>query len=192
MIDTFSANSLKILDKSASLFQMEYVEGIKFIEQNKDAQSGNRLHAIISYCLKGYDTSKFESVLDKNEALIFSKLKKSEILNFAIHSNEKFIEQPFFIKEDLNNKPFYLTGRFDAVIKNGDKYTILDWKTNNIPKNPDSDIQTVVYFEAAKKLFKTENLDMIYYSLEKEECAKIQYSGGYLDRIKGIISKIIQ
>lgn len=192
MIDTFSANSLKILNASPVLFKKECIEKLKFNNQNKEAMLGNKYHGLISYLLKGYDTSKMELSLNKDERAVFSELKNSKIINFAISSDEKFIEQPFFIKEKLNNTPFYLTGRFDAIVRNKDRYTILDWKTNNLPKNPSEDIQTIVYFEAAKKLFQTENIDMIYYSLEKEESAKIEYAGGYLEKIKEIISKIIQ
>ena len=61
----------------------------------------------------------------------------------------------------------------------------------NLPKNPEDDLQTIVYFEAAKKLFKTENIEMIYYSLTDEVQIKVSYSDN-LDRIKNIVSKIIR
>lgn len=191
MINTFSANSLKILDKSVDEFKEKYILNLYFIEKNEEAVLGNKFHALICCLLKGQNFKKTETALSNSEKEIWDKIKNSDIINFAILSEEKFIEQPFFIKENLNNKPFYLTGRFDAVIKNGEKYTILDWKTKNLPKNPEFDLQTIVYFEAASKLFKTENLEMIYYSLVDEVEIKIPYSNN-LRKIKEVVSKVIQ
>ena len=191
MINTFSAHSLKVLDNSLEEFKNKYILNLDFIEQNEEIILGNKFHRLIYYLLKGYDIEKFENALFEDEIFIWEKIKKSDIINFALQGEEKFIEQPFFIKEDLNGKPFYLTGRFDCVIKNNDKYTILDWKTKNLPKNPEFDLQTLVYFIAASKLFKTENIEMIYYSLVDEKSIVVSYSNN-IDKIKKIVSKIIQ
>lgn len=191
MIDTFSCHSLKILDSSYEEFKRKYILKLDFLEQNEDAAVGNKFHALISYLLKNQNFKKLESALNEKEADIWNNFKNSEIINFAIFSNEKYIEQSFLIKENLNNKNFYLTGRFDCVVKNNDKYTILDWKTKNLPKNPEFDLQTIVYFEAASKLFKTTNIEMVYYSLVDKNSACIQYINN-LNKIKEIVSKVIQ
>ena len=191
MINTFSANSLNVLDKSCEEFNKKYVLGLDFLEKNAEAELGNKFHALICYLLKNQNYEIFEYALSSDEISIWEKIKNSEIISFAKNSDEKYVEQPFYIKENLNKKVFYLTGRFDAVVKNGGKYTILDWKTKNLPKNPEYDLQTIVYFEAAKKLFKTENIEMVYYSLIDKKEAKIFYSDNS-ERIKNIISKIIQ
>lgn len=191
MIDTFSCHSLKVLDSSYEEFKRKYILKLDFLEQNEEAFIGNKFHALISYLLKNHNFKKFENALNEKEAEIWESVKNSEIINFAIFSGEKYIEQPFLIKEDLNGKNFYLTGRFDCVVKNNDKYTILDWKTKNLPKNPESDLQTIVYFIAASKLFKTTNIEMIYYSLIDKNSICIQYIDN-LDKIKEIVSKIIR
>ncbi len=192
MTDTFSANSLKILNDSYELFLEKFVNSLDFKEKNEESELGNRLHGLICYLLKGYPIEKIEKDLDENEFALFEKIKKSEIINFVLNSEKKFIEQPFFIKENVGEKIFYLTGRFDCVVKNGEKYTILDWKTNLLPKNPESDIQTVVYFEGACKLFKTQNIEMIYISLKSLISQKVEFKGGYLDIIQKIVSKYIK
>lgn len=192
MKDTFSANSIKILDKSYDEFKLRYVDKLNLLEFSKDTFKGNKLHSIICYYLKGYDISKFKNALSDDELLIFNNLKNSKIVDFIKSSDEKFIEKSFYIKEEFNTKPFYLTGRFDIVVKNSNKYTIIDWKTGSIPKEPYNDIQTIVYFEAAEKLFNTKSIEMIYYSLEKESSTVVHYEGFYSDKIKKIISKAIR
>ena len=191
MINTFSCNSLKVLDNSYEEFKRKYILKLDFLEKNEEAIIGNKFHFLISCLLKGQNFEKMEKSLNEEEFKIWNDVKNSEIINFATLCFEKYIEQPFLIKENLNGNNFYLTGRFDAVVKNNDKYTILDWKTKNLPKNPEFDLQTIVYFEAASKLFKTENLEMFYYSLVDKTSVCIQYKNN-LDKIKQIVSKIIQ
>ena len=191
MIDTFSANSLKVLNKSVKEFENKYINSLEFIKKDEKAKLGNKFHGLICYYLKGFNIEKIENSL-KEEKETWEKIKNSKIIEFANSGDKKYIEQPFFIKENVCGKNFYLTGRFDAVIKKDEKYIILDWKTKTLPENPKTDIQTIVYFEAASKLFKTENIEMVYYSLSDENIAQVQFEGCYIDEIKKIISKIIQ
>lgn len=190
MIDTFSANSLKILDKSLEDFEKKYIHNLEFYKTDENAQIGNKFHNLICYYLKNYDVQKFESALNKGELEIWEKTKNSSLFDFIKSADEKFIEQPFFIKENFNGKDFYLTGRFDAVIKKGEEFTILDWKTRKIPACVESEIQTVVYIFCASKLFKSKNIKMVYYSLEEEKEAGADYREDYFDKIIKIISKI--
>lgn len=189
MRDTFSANSLKILDFDVNEFK-RYDEGLELIKVSEETNEGNRFHGLICYFLKGFETEKFENSLNSFEKEVWERVKSGEVFEFIKNSRKKFVEQPFFIKEDLEGKPFYLTGRFDLVVENDGKYTIFDWKTKNLPKNPEDDIQTRVYLEAAKKLFNTENIEMIYYSLIDGISVKIDFKEGNLNRIKKIVSKI--
>lgn len=188
-MDTFSANSLKILQISKTEFERKFIDKIELIEENKDAILGNKFHSLICYYLKNYNIQKFENSLLENEKEIFEKIKTSKIMTMAKNADEKFIEQPFFTKETINNKPFYLTGRFDAVLKINDKYIILDWKTKNLPKDVNEDIQTIVYLHCASKLFKTNNVEMIYYSLTNGEEKTAQFNDN-IEKIKEIVSKI--
>ncbi len=191
MINIFSANSLKILESSKEKFEQKYVLGLDLVEYKKETELGNKLHTLICYLLRGYSTEKFECALNFEEIQIWEKIKSSEIINFALSGKEKFIEQPFFIKDNLGNFTFYLTGRFDAVIKNDDKLTILDWKTKTLPKNPNTDIQTIVYMYCATKLFKSKNLEMVYYSLQEGDKKTVLYEKRE-DIIYKTISKLIQ
>lgn len=189
-MDTFSANSLKILQISKAEFEKKFIDKIELIEENKDAILGNKFHSLICYYLKNYNIKKFENSLLNEEKELFLKIKNSKTMAIAKNTSEKYIEQPFFIKEFLNNKPFFLTGRFDAILKMEDKYIILDWKTKNLPKDANNDIQTIVYLHCASKLFNTKNIEMIYYSLYNDEEKNVKYNENGIFEIKKIISKI--
>ena len=47
-MDTFSANSLKILQISKAEFEKKFIDKIELIEENKDAILGNKFHSLIS------------------------------------------------------------------------------------------------------------------------------------------------
>ena len=61
----------------------------------------------------------------------------------------------------------------------------------NLPKDAESDIQTVVYLYAASKLYKTENVSITYVSLTKNESKTVSFDPefNYLSRISGIVKK---
>ena len=87
---------------------------------------------------------------------------------------------------------FYLTGRFDAVLLDKNpKIQIYDWKTINLPKNPNDDIQTIVYLYAASKLYKTNDILITYLSLTKDENTTIAFDSAdnYLAKITAIVNK---
>ena len=184
MIDTFSANSLKILDKSLDDFINKYVYHLSIYKKDKRALLGSQYHALICQYLKGYDINKMK--LELNNPDIFDNFIKTI-------KKDNFIktEYSFLTKDELKNKPYYLTGRYDAVYKENDNYIIYDWKTLNIPKNPEDDLQTIVYLYTATKVFNTKNLKMRYISVEKGEYKDIEYSNNeiYKKRIDGIIGK---
>ena len=101
-------------------------------------------------------------------------------------------EYPFLIKEELNSKSYYLTGRFDAIYQENDKIIIYDWKTLNLPKNPTEDLQSVVYLYCASKIFNTKNISMKYLSIERLDFIEVlfQNENEYKQRIDKIVSKL--
>jgi len=189
MTDTFSANSLKVLERSVEEFKNKYIENLTLFKNDIRASLGQRFHSLICAYIKGFDITKFEKSLSSDEfnnwILLKEKLKDKR-------NNFISCEHSFLIKNILNKKPYYLTGRFDAVYKENDEITIYDWKTLNIPKNPFNDLQTVVYLYCAGKIYKTENVKMKYISIEKQTSSEIIYSNKkeYKKRIEDIILKL--
>ncbi|MBR2069751.1 MAG: PD-(D/E)XK nuclease family protein [Candidatus Gastranaerophilales bacterium] len=183
MIDTFSANSLKVLDKSLDEFINKYEYHLSIFKKDKRAVLGSKYHSLICQYLKGYDITKMK--LELSDSNVFDKFLKSI-------NRDNFIktEYPFLIKCELNNIPYYLTGRYDAIYH--DKgFIIYDWKTLNIPQDVENDLQTIVYLYTLSLIFKTQDIKMRYISIEKSEYKDVEYknSNYYKKRIDEIIGK---
>ena len=189
-MNTFSVNSLKLLDKSTEEFINKYILHLDFISYNQNAKSGERLHAMISYYLKGFDITKLANSLNKDEKEILEKSLSLDIFK----EKEKFIksEESFLIKCCKDDLIFYLSGRFDAIFKDEEKFIIYDWKLKNIPQNPKEDLQSIVYLYCASKIFNTKNIAIKYISLETQQIAEIDFidEKAYLDKIFNIIEKL--
>lgn len=188
IIDTFSAHSLKILDKNPSEFIDKFVYHLSLYKKDERTDLGKKFHSLICAYIKGLNVSKMLLDLKESERKIYlnfmDKLKDNK--NFFIET-----EYPFLIKEELNNENYYLTGRFDAIYKENNEYIIYDWKTLNLPKNPKDDLQSIVYIYALSKIFNTKNIKMRYISLEKLDFADVFYDENfnYKKRIDEIVEK---
>lgn len=192
--DTFSANSLKILEKSMKEFKLKYIENLYFAPDNAQTKAGQNLHNFLCFYLKSFDTSKIESAFAEYDSDFINKIKDFDVIKILKSAEIKYIEQPFLIKcTPENTGCFYLTGRFDAVLTNGGEIKIYDWKTASLPKDPENDLQTVVYLYAASKLYGTENVTIEYISLTKNESVKINYTPefNYFKRIFDVVQKLL-
>lgn len=190
MINTFSANSLKLLEKDKTEFKNKYIYNLSIYKKDDRATLGQNFHSLICMYLKNFEISKMISNLNSKEKNIWENIEKklSPIKNNFIEC-----EFPFLIKCKLNNKFYYLTGRFDAVYKENNEYIIWDWKTLNLPKNPNEDLQSIVYLYCLNKIYQTTNIKMRYFSLEKLEFVDINFENieKYQTRIENIVSKIL-
>lgn len=190
-IDTFSAHSLKILEKNPDEFKDKFIYNLSLFKKDDRAVLGQKFHALICYYINNFDVDKMINSLDEKEKIVWQNLEKilKDERKYFIHT-----EYPFLIKEDLDGWNYYLTGRFDAIYKKDDFYTIYDWKTLNLPKNPSYDLQSVVYMYCASKIFNTKNIKMRYLSLEKLDIVEVDYLNDekYKERIEKIIQKLFQ
>ena len=186
IIDTFSANSLKILDKNIEEFKNKFVYNLSLFKKDDRATLGQKFHALICAYINNFDVSKMILNLNDKEKNIWENLK-----NILKDKKENFIhtEFPFLIKEDLNGWNYYLTGRYDAIYKENDEYIIYDWKTLNLPREAENDLQSVVYLFCANKIFKTEKIKMRYLSIEKLNFIDIYFENN--EKYKNHIEKII-
>ena len=188
IIDTFSAHSLKILDKNPKEFMDKFVYHLSLYKKDERTDLGKKFHSLICAYIKNFDVSKMIMELSEKEREIYlnfiDKLKDEK--SFFIET-----EYPFLIKEELNNENYYLTGRFDAIYKKDSEYIIYDWKTLNLPKNPKDDLQSIVYIYALSKIYNTKNIKMRYISLEKLDFIDVFYDENfdYKNRIDEIVEK---
>ncbi len=188
-IDVFSKNSLEVLEKSVEDFKNRFELGLYFLNKTDEAKTGSALHRLIFYYLKGFDIKKIEQALGAREKQIWENLKGSGILS----NNFVMFEKTFLTKCEFEGQNFFLTGRLDAVYEKNGHYTIMDWKLKNLPKNPESDLQSVIYLYCASKLLNTENLNMQYCTLEGLKTVAVPFLGDetYKNRIFKIIEPYI-
>lgn len=185
-IDTFSANSLKVLDRSLDEFLDKYVYNLNLFKKDFRSELGQKFHSLICTYINEIDTKRIELELNEKELKIWNNLK-------SVLSDKKknFIktEYSFLIKEDF----YFLTGRFDAIYKENDEYIIYDWKTLNIPFNPEEELQTIVYLYALSKIYNTNKIKMRYLSIEKLEFKDVEFKDEaiYKKRIDDIVRKMV-
>ena len=131
-IDTFSAHSLKILEKNPDEFKDKFIYNLSLFKKDDRAVLGQKFHALICYYINNFDVDKMINSLDEKEKIVWQNLEKilKDERKYFIHT-----EYPFLIKEDLDGWNYYLTGRFDAIYKKDDFSIIYDRKTLNLPKN---------------------------------------------------------
>ena len=191
-MNTFSVNSLKLLDKNSEEFIDKYILHLDFLSSDINAKRGERLHNMISYYLRNFDIEKIKNSMTLDEKKLLEKTLALEIFK----EKEKFIksEEPFLIKCKIKNTNFYLTGRFDAIFYDNNKYIIYDWKSKILPKDPQNDLQSVVYLYCASKIFNTQKITIKYVSLETHNTAqaKFQDEDSYFGKIISIIQKLPQ
>ena len=189
-MNTFSVNSLKLLEKNEQEFIDKYILHLDFLNKNKPAKMGERLHGFICYYLRGFNMDKIYNSLEQKEKEMLQNVLKLDIFN----QKEKFIktEESFLVKVRGDKFNFYLTGRFDAIYKDNDGYIIFDWKSKNIPQNPQEELQSVVYLYCASEIFNTQNIKIQYLSLEKQTSTTVEFKdkNQYLKRICSIADKM--
>ncbi len=187
-INTFSENSLKILDKDPNEFKNRYEYSLFLLKKDKRAQLGQKFHSLICSYIRGFDTDKMSLELNEREREIWQKLKTGLS---AKKNNFIKTEYSFLIKEKLNDDFYYLTGRFDAIYQDKNGITVYDWKTLNTPKDPENDLQSVVYLYCANKIFKKENIKLRYLSIEKLNFADVEFKNSaiYKKRTDEIVKK---
>lgn len=157
---------LKTFKECPKKYYYKYVQKISVPQKSTPFEKGKKIHALANYYLRGDDISKLENTLTKDELYIWELLK----------SNEYF--QKTYVNSEYNLsckiKEFWAGGRLDALVKDGNHYYILDYKTGAIPQNPEFDYQTMIYLLAADKfLTGCEQLTFVYIDLKNNTNYKI-------------------
>ena len=164
-IGIHSPNLLKLFQDCPIKFYYRYIEQIPSVLPDKNFETGKNIHALASYYLKGSDVSDLERVLNQNEKEMWEYLKNNNYFKFETVGIEKNIS----VKLD----EFWIGGRIDSIVKNGEDYYILDYKTGSISDDMTYDIQTMVYLLLCDEMFKSKNsLSFVYLDLKKKREVK--------------------
>lgn len=181
---------LKTYQTCPRLYCLKYIDKVNIPTSAKPFEKGKKIHALANYFLQGVNISRIETALSKEEHEVWQTL----------------LANPFFQKECLHSEyqlsckldEYWIGGRLDAVVCEGDNYFILDYKTGSTPKNLENDFQTMVYLLCMDKLLKGnyETLSFVYINLKNktnyvikfDNTMKIEYEKQIIQICKKITS----
>lgn len=158
MFSSFSPNMLKTYKDCPKRYYFRYVENIAMPQFISPFEKGKKIHALANYYLQGVNIDRLEKSLNVEEKGIWELLK----------SNEFYNKESFKSEFSLTSKvaQYWVGGRIDALVRDGDKYYILDYKTGTTPSNPEFDYQTMVYLLSVDKYLKRySSLSFVYINL---------------------------
>lgn len=183
MNNTFSVNMLKTFDTCIKKFDFKYNQKISMPQNPELFEKGKKIHALANYYLRGANITKLETALSNEEKEVWEKLKSNEFFS------KKCLHSEYNITSKVGD--YWVFGRLDALMKDGEDYFILDYKTGQIPQNPQNDFQTMVYLICADKILKEYNsLKFIYIDLKNNKNHVIEFSNSQRDIFENaIISK---
>ena len=149
-------------------------------------QFGKNIHALASYYLRGENIDKMEKSLSQKELEVWNYLKASKYFEYDVVNTE------YNLAVKIGNH--FFGGRLDALVKNGENYYILDYKTGSAPKSPKYDFQTIIYTLCVNEFFKTDNVTFVYLDLKHREEVSIPFSkemkDDYKNRLLEVTKKI--
>lgn len=160
---------LKIFEECPQKYKFIYVDKISLPQNKYFFEKGKKIHAIASYYIKGFDISKLEKALNESERKIWENLKRQKYFQYDLLKSEYQLN----IRLGEN----WIGGRIDALVKDNKDYYILDYKTGEIPKNPEYDYQTMIYLLCVSRMLKDyESLSFVYVDLKNNSEYKILFT----------------
>lgn len=185
----YSPNMLKTFEECQKKYFFKYVKNISVPQKISVFEKGKTIHALANYWLRGQEISKFETILSDEEKILWSKLKNNEYLK------KEYINSEYTLNRKIGE--YFVTGRIDALVKSGNDYFILDYKTGSVPKNPEYDFQTMIYLLMVKEYFPDINSVAFVYidlknNLNKEIVLTDELEKEYKELIIQVCTKIEQ
>lgn len=189
MNNKFSPNMIKTYQTCPKKFYYQYIEHLNMPKSTQIFEKGKKIHALANYYLQGIKIDRIETALNKEEQAVWQTLKQNPYYNMDYFKSE------FDISIKLGD--YWLGGRIDAIVNNGDEFYILDYKTGKTPSNPQYDAQTMIYLLCVDKYLKNYNkLSFIYINLKDKTNHIIEFSEElkeeYIKKLSDICQKISQ
>lgn len=160
----FSANMLKTYKTCPQKYKFKYVDKFSLPQKFEIFEKGKKIHALAYYYLTNQDISRLETALSESELAIWRQLQANELFN----------KKTYRAEFDLNCRigKYWVGGRLDAVVYDeAGNYYILDYKTGQVPKDPQNDLQTLVYLAALSAHLKGRynSLKFVYIDLKNNK-----------------------
>ena len=188
MFQQYSPNMLKTFEQCPKKFNFRYVKNISMPINDEIFEFGKNIHALASYYLRKEFIDKMELSLSSKEREVWEYLKGIKYFSYEVINTEYNLA----VKIGDN----FFGGRLDALVKNGEEYYILDYKTGSAPKNAKYDFQTMIYILAVKEFFQTEKVKFVYLDLKHKDEVLIEYNSDleleYKKKLLKVVSDIKQ
>lgn len=182
---TYSPAMLKIFEQCKKKFEYKYVKGISIPVDTSKMQQGKNIHALANYYLKNYNIDKLEKALTPDEETLWNALKNIKQFQYD------YLESEYNLTSKIDK--FWISGRLDALVKNNKDYYILDYKTGQIPQNPEYDYQTIIYLLMVNKLIKNySSLNFVYIDLKKQKTTEIRFTDKLKQEYEEKLLKILK
>lgn len=182
---TYSPAMLKIFEQCKKKFEYKYVKGISIPVDTSKMQQGKNIHALANYYLKNYNIDKLEKALTPDEETLWNALKNIKQFQYD------YLESEYNLTSKIDK--FWISGRLDALVKNNKDYYILDYKTGQIPQNPEYDYQTIIYLLMVNKLIKNySSLNFIYIDLKNQKTTEIKFTDKLKQEYEEKLLKILK
>lgn len=178
---SFSPNMLKTFETCTQKYWIKYVQKISLPQKSSFFEKGKKVHALANYYLRGDNITKLETALNSDEKALWENLKQNEFFNKTYVASEYNLA--------CKVEEYWIGGRLDALVKDENYFYILDYKTGQIPKNPEYDYQTMVYLLCASKKF-GKNIKFVYIDLKNNQNCIIDFNKDYAKPILAICEKI--
>lgn len=168
-MNNFSPNMLKTFENCPKKFYLKFIEKISIPQNPLLFEKGKKIHALANYYHRDADISKLETGLTDEEKRVWEVLKNNE------YFSKKCLKSEYPITARIDD--IWIFGRLDAIVKDGENYFILDYKTGSIPKNPEKDFQTMIYLICADLILSERNsLSFVYIDLKNNENKIIEFT----------------
>ena len=155
---------LKTYEKCPEKYYFRYIKNLQMPVNDDMFTMGKNIHALASYYLKGENIDNMEKSLTAEESDLWNYLRNIEYFKYTTVNTE------YNLSVKLGNN--FFGGRLDALVKNDDRYYILDYKTGSAPKNAEYDFQTIIYLLAVKEFFKTNKQNTIVLVIIVVHCSR--------------------
>lgn len=159
---------LKVFVLCPMKFYFKYVKSVSMPVNDDIFEFGKNIHALASYYLRGENIDRMEASLTSKETEVWQYLKGIKYFSYSVINTE------YNLSVKIGNH--FFGGRLDALVKDGDKYYILDYKTGNAPQNAKYEFQTMIYMLAVKEFFKTNDVTFVYLDLKNKTEVAIELS----------------
>lgn len=182
----YSPNMLKTFELCPKKFYLKYIKNISMPTNDDIFEFGKNIHALASYYLNKQFIDNMERVLSKSELEVWNYLKNIKYFGYEVVATE------YSLAIKIGDK--FFGGRLDALVKDNNKYYILDYKTGSAPKNAKYDFQTMIYSLSVADFFKTNDVEFVYIDLKNKNEISVSFSeklkSEYKEKLKDILNKI--